>query len=297
MEFSQSTRNEIEAVARELGIESAALMAVVEVESGGRFFAIVNGREEPLIRFEGHYFDRRLPPDKQEIARAARLASPTAGAVANPASQAARWQLLEAAAAIDRKAAYESVSWGAGQVMGAHWLWLGFDNIDALVAEARSGAAGQIRLMARYIDRAGLVPALKAKDWAAFARGYNGPAYAKNRYDGKIAEAYHRHAGMADMVSASAKPGGEKLLRRGSRGETVRDLQRTLTGLGYPLEADGIFGPLTERAVRMFQKDRGLVADGIVGPRTASALRAASASATRPWQRLLQWLARWLGQR
>ena len=31
---------------------------------------------------------------------------------------------------------------------------------------------------------------LKAKDWANFARGYNGPAYAKNRYDVKLAAAY-----------------------------------------------------------------------------------------------------------
>ncbi|NBT89135.1 MAG: DUF3380 domain-containing protein, partial [Flavobacteriaceae bacterium] len=31
---------------------------------------------------------------------------------------------------------------------------------------------------------------LKAKDWAGFAKGYNGPAYAKNAYDTKLAGAY-----------------------------------------------------------------------------------------------------------
>jgi hypothetical protein len=43
--------------------------------------------------------------------------------------------------------------------MGAHWAWLGFDSVDALVEEARSGAAGQARLMARYIEKAGLAEA------------------------------------------------------------------------------------------------------------------------------------------
>ena len=137
--FTAETANEIEEVAQEFGIEPAALLAVAEIESGGSVFAMIDGKEEPLIRFEGHYFDRRLSGDAQEMARAAGLASPNAGEVANPASQAARWRLLARAAEIDRKAAYESVSWGLGQVMGAHWAWLGFADVDALVAEARDG--------------------------------------------------------------------------------------------------------------------------------------------------------------
>jgi hypothetical protein len=48
--------------------------------------------------------------------------------------------------------------------------------------------------MLRYIDKAGLAAALRRHDWHAFARGYNGPAYARNAYDAKMAEAYARHA-------------------------------------------------------------------------------------------------------
>jgi len=75
-------------------------------------------------------------------------------------------------------------------VTGAHWAWLGYPSVDALVEEAREGLAGQLRLMARYIEKAGLAEALRAHDWAAFARGYNGPAYRRNRYDTKLAAAY-----------------------------------------------------------------------------------------------------------
>ncbi|MGB6119966.1 MAG: N-acetylmuramidase domain-containing protein, partial [Mesorhizobium sp.] len=58
--FDDLTRNEIADAAKGLDIELAALLAVAEVESGGSAFALVEGRREPLIRFEGHYFDRRL---------------------------------------------------------------------------------------------------------------------------------------------------------------------------------------------------------------------------------------------
>lgn len=55
-------------------------------------------------------------------------------------------------------------------------------------------------------------------------------------------------------------------LKKGSRGEEVKLLQGKLN-----LIADGIFGPLTEEAVKEFQKANGLDADGIVGPKTWAA--------------------------
>lgn len=192
--FTVETSREITSVARAAGIDPAALLAVSEVESGGTAFAIVGRRAEPLIRFEGHYFDRRLSPAKRRAARAQGLAAPGAGEIANPRSQAARWAMLERAAAIDRRAAYESVSWGIGQVMGAQWAWLGYADVETLAAEARASVAGQVKLMLRYIDKAGLTTALNMHDWNAFARGYNGPNYRKNGYHRKLAAAYARHA-------------------------------------------------------------------------------------------------------
>ena len=52
-------------------------------------------------------------------------------------------------------------------------------------------------------------------------------------------------------------------IRKGSRGEAVKTLQKKLN-----LLADGIFGPLTEEAVKEFQKANGLTVDGIVGNKT-----------------------------
>lgn len=295
--FTTETIEAIAQIASGNGIEPAALLAVAEIESGGRVFAVVAGRKEPLIRFEGHYFDRRLNGAKRRRARLAGLASPIAGKVANPASQAARWRMLERAAAIDRKAAFESVSWGVGQVMGAHWAWLGFHDVEALVAQARSGAAGQARLMARYIVKAGLREPLAQRDWARFAHGYNGPNYRRHRYHTRLAAAYRRHASQPDPASAGEAPG---LLRRGSSGDAVSDLQLALSAAGYALQADGRFDERTEAALRRFQRDRGLAVDGIAGPRTLSALGdtlSPIARLRRWWARLRRLLARHLTQR
>ncbi len=58
------------------------------------------------------------------------------------------------------------------------------------------------------------------------------------------------------------------LLRRGDRGGDVKLLQRALRSLGYSLAIDGIFGPLTEFAVKSYQGTHGLDQDGLVGPMT-----------------------------
>jgi murein DD-endopeptidase MepM/ murein hydrolase activator NlpD len=57
---------------------------------------------------------------------------------------------------------------------------------------------------------------------------------------------------------------GDRPLSRGDRGRDVRDLQRTLTALGVPVRADGIFGPGTRRRVRRYETVAGLKRDGRV---------------------------------
>jgi hypothetical protein len=290
--FSEEVIRAVAAAAGEVGVDPAALLAVAEVESGGKAFALVEGRREPVIRFEAHYFDRRLAGEKRDLARRAGLASPKFGGVVNPRSQAARWRMLERAAAIDRKAACESTSWGLGQIMGAHWVWLGYPGIEALVGEARDGAAGQAKLMARYIEKAGLAEALRERDWEKFARGYNGPKYRRNAYHLKIRAAYERHRERA----ITGRPAASQMLQPGARGEAARELQVSLTALGYPVRADGVYGPATAAAVRRFQKDNGLAADGIAGPQTAERIADAlkEPRGGKIWARLKRVLAGWL---
>lgn len=61
------------------------------------------------------------------------------------------------------------------------------------------------------------------------------------------------------------------ILKRGSEGQAVANWQRFLIARGYDVEADGDFGPLTEKATRSFQASQDLRADGIVGDMTYKA--------------------------
>ncbi len=63
------------------------------------------------------------------------------------------------------------------------------------------------------------------------------------------------------------------VLRQGSTGAEVKEVQRRLKNWGYYTGAvDGIFGAGTKKAVVAFQKKNGLTADGIVGKATYAAL-------------------------
>lgn len=71
-----------------------------------------------------------------------------------------------------------------------------------------------------------------------------------------------------------AAPADAAVLQQGSTGTEVAHLQQALLEKGYAVgEADGIYGPLTYKAVKQLQLDRGLRVDGIAGPATAKALQ------------------------
>jgi peptidoglycan hydrolase-like protein with peptidoglycan-binding domain len=61
-------------------------------------------------------------------------------------------------------------------------------------------------------------------------------------------------------------------VRKGHREHPVQTLQYLLRARGQNLTVDGVFGPVTEAAVRAFQTSKGLTVDGIVGPQTWPAL-------------------------
>lgn len=65
---------------------------------------------------------------------------------------------------------------------------------------------------------------------------------------------------------------GSSLLKVGSRGYTVKNLQKCLSSIGLLNGVDGVFGSNTEAAVKTYQSSKGLAKDGIVGDNTKSAL-------------------------
>ncbi|MDT0501914.1 MULTISPECIES: N-acetylmuramidase family protein [unclassified Halomonas] len=176
-----------------LGVELAAIMAVNEVESRGSGF---HPSGEPVILFERHIMRRRLihhgidPVPWQR--RQPDIVNDKPGGYVGGIREHRR---LDRAHAIHPASAWESASWGAFQIMGFHWQALGYESAEAFVIAMQRDEAAQLDAFVRFIaaDR-GLHAALRRRDWRDFARRYNGPAFAKNDYDTKLAAAYRRHS-------------------------------------------------------------------------------------------------------
>lgn len=75
-----------------------------------------------------------------------------------------------------------------------------------------------------------------------------------------------------DLTKYDGVATSQPTLRRGDRGESVKQLQSKLRDRGYTVAVDGIFGYKTYEAVKAYQADHGLTVDGVVGHKTWSAL-------------------------
>ncbi|KAB2689883.1 N-acetylmuramidase domain-containing protein [Brucella intermedia] len=258
-------------VGRRTGLSARTLAAIIEVESNAMFF--VPGTNLPLIRWEGHYFYRFLSGDQRTRAITDRLASLKSGCISNPSSQQGRYQLLMHAARIDSDAAFASISFGVGQIMGANYQLMGFASAQSMFQDARRGLEAQLLQLAGFIEAKKLRNELNTLDWCAFARAYNGPNYYRSGYHLRLAQAYAElqsdHRLESENCSYDTQRNAVSALRLGSSGVEVRELQQLLVRAGIKLNIDGDFGPATKRSVEQFQSENGLKSDGIVGPKTS----------------------------
>jgi len=175
----------IASVAAQLGLEAKALAAVVQVESSGAgFFA--DGR--PVILLERHYVWARASVAARTTLGPA-LCNPTPGGYVGGIGE---WDRFEQVAAVcGDEIAAQSCSWGLGQVMGANYALAGCASGVQMMQRAALNEAAQLTLMASFIAaQPGMKNALAQHDWPTFARLYNGPNYAANQYDTKLAAAY-----------------------------------------------------------------------------------------------------------
>jgi len=187
------TDEDIDQIAADLGVEAAAFRAVIAVEAAGSGF---DRAGRPKALFERHHFHKHLKDTPALLAQAvsAGLAYPKWGEKPYPKGSDAVYAEIERACAIEKEAALLSTSWGLGQIMGSNFKMAGCASVEEMVEQACASEANQLRQMASFIRSAGLQDELKKKDWAKFARGYNGPGYAKNAYDTKLAAAYKKFA-------------------------------------------------------------------------------------------------------
>jgi hypothetical protein len=172
------------ASANRLGVEVAAIKAVVKVESGSGGFS-PDGR--PLILFEPHIFSR-LTKARFDASHP-HLSYPSWGARPYVRSQDDRWSQLSQAFALDQEAAVASASWGLFQIMGMNHALCGFPTATAFVADISKSEQRQLLAFEAFVRSKSLIDELQRLDWEGFARVYNGPGQVE-KYGRLLREAY-----------------------------------------------------------------------------------------------------------
>lgn len=188
-------QEDIHNAAKLLDVDLASIFAIKNVESRGNGF-LPDGRV--VILYERHIMRKRLKANgfnADQIAgrenRFPNIVNRKTGGYGGGATEHYR---LNLACNIHMDSAYESCSWGLFQIMGFHWERLGYASVDDYVSAMRANEGNQLHAFCQFIktDKK-LHQALKDKNWAAFARIYNGPGYKKNRYDQKMQAEYDKY--------------------------------------------------------------------------------------------------------
>lgn len=184
------TNTDFAVAARALDCSVAAVRAVAYVESATSGF-LSDGR--PTILFEAHIFDRLTKGRYRGFTDTRGIPISTQNWTRKNYGESGAFQYtrLRVAASYDFNAAHESTSWGAFQLMGMNWKALGYADVPQFLGCMES-AAGQLDGFVRFVRLNNLASALQTLDWKQFALKYNGPGYAQNAYDVKMAAAYAR---------------------------------------------------------------------------------------------------------
>lgn len=178
------TDHDLPRIGATIGVGEDEIHAILDVEASGSGF---DALKRPKMLFEPHVFYRNLKGSQREIAVRAGLAYPTWKAGAYPKDSYPR--LLQAME-IDETAALKAASWGLGQILGENHIAAGYQTPQRMVQAFMESEAAQLDGMVQFIRHNKLAGHLKSHDWAAFARGYNGPRYAEHGYDRRLAAAY-----------------------------------------------------------------------------------------------------------
>ena len=224
------TANGLQYAMDTLSIDAPTLWAMVFVETHGcGYFP----SRRPQILFERHLFSKAT--NGEFDSSAPDVSNPVAGGYGAGGDN--QYTRLAQAYALDADSALGSASWGLGQILGQHATHIGYNSVGDMVTAMATSEDEQLKAVVGFIQWTGLQSALQQQNWAAYARSYNGPDYAKNQYDSRLNGAWQT------FQDPSKQPN-----------LTVRTAQMVLYLLGYdPHGVDGSLGAHTLTALHSFQ--------------------------------------------
>ena len=165
-------------------MEVAAIKAVVLIEAGKQmkgFWA----PGVPVVNFDRSMYNshRHKAVNKKGDKNAKVPAGLTGYALKE-------WTQLTNARRQNEDGANMGTFWGMFQIGGFNYKLCGCETVGEFVKLMSESELEQLELFAAFITNTGMLPDLKAKNWAAFARKYNGASYARRGYHTRMANAY-----------------------------------------------------------------------------------------------------------
>lgn len=176
-----------------LAVPVAHVRAIYQVESSGSPFI----EDRPTILFEphrfsratGHRFDNTHP----------NISYPNWNPNLYPRTQDGRYEQLIEAVCLDPNAGFGSASYGGFQILGENYARCQARDAMAFAWQESQTASDQLNHFCFFVKSDSVLhDALYKGDWVTVAKRYNGTAYARNRYDVRLARAVR----LADMRAA-----------------------------------------------------------------------------------------------
>lgn len=184
--YDHLTDEDFKIVAEELGVEVAAIKAVVQIEAG----VAMKGFYAPGVPVVN--FDRSMY--NAHAGKAANKKGDKSAKVPPGLSGYAlrEWTQLTNARHHNLDGADMGTFWGMFQIGGFNYKLCGCSDVKEFVRLMSDSEFSQLELFAKFITNTGMLADLKAKNWAGFARKYNGASYARRGYHTKMAAAYRK---------------------------------------------------------------------------------------------------------
>lgn len=193
---SPLTESDYVQVAAELGVEVAAIKAVVEIETG-RTRRGFNADKSPIVSFNIKVFTtmtRRHNVRLSDYTKSHPLVFSRLNVSRFGSPQAAEHARVREAMSIDSVCAIEGTFWGMFQIGGFNWKRCSASSPFEFMELMSRSERDQLELFAAFLRNSGLLKHLQEKNWRAFARGYNGPTYASHAYHTRLAAAYKKYS-------------------------------------------------------------------------------------------------------
>ena len=188
------TQKDYDEVAARLGVEPAAIRAVVEIEAGRTNKGFWEPGK-PLINYDMSVVNKFAKKCGVTLSKYRKSHPEIWGASKKKygSQQGAEWARFEALRDVDNTLGIYSSFWGMFQIGGFNWKLCKTKDAEEFFELMCRSEKDQLILFANFIESADMVKYLKAKNWAAFASRYNGPSYASRGYHTRMANAYAKY--------------------------------------------------------------------------------------------------------